>query len=75
MMTALGVLVGLLPIALNLEEGGDMLQPMAAAAVGGILVGIFVALYLTPVLYVLTARRRANVDREVGEMPRRLVAP
>jgi multidrug efflux pump subunit AcrB len=75
MMTALGVLVGLLPIALNLEEGGDMLQPMAAAAVGGILVGIFVALYLTPVLYVLTARRRANVDREVGEMPRRLAAP
>jgi multidrug efflux pump subunit AcrB len=75
MMTALGVLVGLLPIALNLEEGGDMLQPMAAAAVGGILVGIFVALYLIPVLYVLTARRRANVDREVGEMPRRLAAP
>jgi multidrug efflux pump subunit AcrB len=75
MMTALGVLVGLLPIALNLEEGGDMLQPMAAAAVGGILVGIFVALYLIPVLYVLTARCRANVDREVGEMPRRLAAP
>ena len=36
MMTATGVLVGFLPLALNLEEGGDMLQPMAVAAIGGL---------------------------------------
>lgn len=72
LMTALGVLIGLLPIALNLEQGGDMLQPMAAAAIGGIVVAVLVALYLTPVLYVLTARR---VLKEIGapaEEPRRI---
>jgi multidrug efflux pump subunit AcrB len=74
LMTALGVLVGLLPIALNLEEGGDMLQPMAAGAVGGILTGVLVALYLTPALYVLTARRAPTRVAE-GEVPSRCLAP
>ncbi len=56
LMTALGVLVGFAPIALNLEEGGDMLQPMAVAAMGGLAAGVFVALYLMPLLYLLFAR-------------------
>ena len=50
-MTALGVIVGLAPVALNIEAGGDMLQPMAVAAIGGLLVTVAVALYLVPVLY------------------------
>jgi len=50
-MTLLGVVVGFLPIALNLEEGGDMLMPMAVGAIGGLLAGAAVALYLMPVLY------------------------
>jgi HAE1 family hydrophobic/amphiphilic exporter-1 len=58
-MTALGVIVGLAPVALNLEAGGDMLQPMAVAAIGGLLVTAAVALYLVPVLYtVLTERAK-----------------
>lgn len=61
LMTALGVLVGFAPIALNLEEGGDMLQPMAVAAMGGLAAGVFVALYLMPLLYVMFARsKQAN---------------
>jgi HAE1 family hydrophobic/amphiphilic exporter-1 len=37
MMTTMAILMGLLPLALNLEEGGDMLQPMAAGAIGGLM--------------------------------------
>jgi multidrug efflux pump subunit AcrB len=55
MMTSIGVLVGFLPLALNIEEGGDMLQPMAAAAIGGLCVTIFVALFLMPCLYVMAS--------------------
>lgn len=55
-MTSLGVLVGFLPLALNLEEGGDMLQPMAAAGIGGLLTTIVVALFLMPVLYAMCGR-------------------
>ncbi len=56
-MTTLPLLVGFLPLALNLEAGGDMLQPMAAAAIGGLAFEVFVALLLLPVLYVLTTSR------------------
>lgn len=30
MMIALAIICGVIPLALNLEEGGEMLQPMAA---------------------------------------------
>lgn len=53
MMIFLCVVAGLFPLALNIEEGGDMLQPMAVAAIGGLGLGIFVALFLVPCLYVM----------------------
>ncbi len=56
LMVAFMAIVGFIPLALNLEEGGDMLQPMAAAAVGGLGLGIFVALFLMPCLYVIFSR-------------------
>ena len=56
LMTSLGVLVGFIPLALNLEEGGDMLQPMAAGAIGGLLFTIFVTLFFVPCLYVLASK-------------------
>jgi len=42
---------------LNLEEGGDMLQPLALAAIGGLIAAIFVALLLMPCLYVVATRK------------------
>ena len=65
LMTALGVIAGLLPIALNLEAGGDMLQPMAIAGIGGLLTAIPVALYLVPVLYSIAAGRVRQGPDEV----------
>ncbi len=56
LMIALAVIFGFIPLALNLEEGGEMLQPMAASAIGGLALGIFVALYLCPILYVMFTR-------------------
>jgi hydrophobe/amphiphile efflux-1 (HAE1) family protein len=50
-MTTLSTLVGFLPLALNLGGGNEMLQPMAAGAIGGLIMETFVALYLMPVLY------------------------
>jgi len=56
-MIAVAVIVGFIPLALNLEEGGDMLQPMAVGAIGGLLLGIMVALFLMPCLYLIFSRR------------------
>jgi len=58
LMTTLTTIAGFLPLALNLEEGGDMLQPMAAGAVGGLLMEILVALFLMPCLYVIFTKSR-----------------
>jgi hydrophobe/amphiphile efflux-1 (HAE1) family protein len=55
-MTTMTTMVGFLPLALNLEEGGDMLQPMAAGAIGGLGMEVFVALFFMPCLYVMFAR-------------------
>lgn len=56
-MTTTSTLVGFIPLALALDEGGDMLQPMATAAIGGLLMEIVVALFLMPCFYVIASRR------------------
>jgi multidrug efflux pump subunit AcrB len=56
-MTTVTTMIGFLPLALNLEEGGDMLQPMAVAAIGGLGMEMLVALVLMPCLYVIATKR------------------
>jgi len=57
-MISLAIIVGFIPLALNLEEGGEMLQPMAAGGIGGLTLGILVALFMMPCLYVVFAQKR-----------------
>ena len=65
MMIALAIIFGFIPLALNLEDGGEMLQPMAAGAIGGLALGLFVALFLMPCLYVLFQHREAHKPVQV----------
>ncbi len=58
-MTTVTTITGFMPLALNLSDGGDMLQPMAVAAIGGLGMEMLVALFLMPCLYVLAAGRSA----------------
>ena len=51
-MTTMTTIMGFLPLALNLTGGGEMLQPMAVAAIGGLFMELLVALFLMPCLYV-----------------------
>jgi hydrophobe/amphiphile efflux-1 (HAE1) family protein len=56
-MTTATTIAGLAPLALNVGAGGGMLQPMAVAAIGGLLFEIPVGLFLMPCLYVMIHRR------------------
>jgi hydrophobe/amphiphile efflux-1 (HAE1) family protein len=58
-MITVAALAAFTPLALGLEAGGEMLQPMAAAAVGGLLFAIPVSLFLMPALYVMFTRAKA----------------
>jgi multidrug efflux pump subunit AcrB len=60
-MTTVTTMIGFLPLALNLEEGGDMLQPMAVAAIGGLGMEILVALFLMPVAYIGVTRKKQTI--------------
>ena len=57
-MTTITTMIGFLPLALNIGEGGDMLQPMAVAAIGGLAMEIPVALFLMPATYVALTRKK-----------------
>jgi multidrug efflux pump subunit AcrB len=63
LMVSLLIITSMIPLALKLEEGGDMLQPMAVGAPGGIIVEIFVVLFLVPSLYVIFTREKRMSPR------------
>ena len=54
-MTALAAVAGMLPLALALGAGSQMLQPLAIAVIGGILISMVLSLIVTPAMqYFLT---------------------
>jgi multidrug efflux pump subunit AcrB len=58
-MTALAAALGFLPLALAVGAGSQMLQPLAIAVIGGILIAIVLSLMVTPVLYYYLSRKSA----------------
>ncbi len=50
-MTALAAVAGMLPLALALGAGSQMLQPLAIAVIGGILISMVLSLIITPAMY------------------------
>ena len=50
-MTALATIFGMLPLALNVGSGAQILQPLAIAVIGGVAVSMVLSLLVTPVLY------------------------
>ncbi len=56
LMTTVTTMIGFVPLALNLGEGADMLQPMAVGAIGGLATEAIGALFLMPCMYVILSR-------------------
>jgi multidrug efflux pump subunit AcrB len=49
-MTALAAVAGMLPLALAIGAGSQMLQPLAIAVIGGILISMVLSLIVTPAI-------------------------
>ncbi|HUI43093.1 MAG TPA: efflux RND transporter permease subunit [Terriglobia bacterium] len=58
-MTALAAVAGMLPLALALGAGSQMLQPLAIAVIGGILISMVLSLIITPAMHYYLTRERA----------------
>jgi multidrug efflux pump subunit AcrB len=57
-MTAIAAVCGMLPLAFALGAGSQMLQPLAIAVIGGLLVSVVLSLVVTPVVYYRLTRAR-----------------
>jgi multidrug efflux pump subunit AcrB len=64
LMTALAMIVGMLPMSLGLGEGGEQNAPLGRAVIGGLLVATFFTLVFVPVMYTLLRRRAPRIDPE-----------
>jgi len=56
LMTALAAVTGMLPLALALGSGSQMLQPLAIAVIGGLAISMLLSLVVTPVVYYLLTK-------------------
>jgi len=53
LMTALAMIIGMLPMALSMGEGGEQNAPLGRAVIGGLLFATFATLFLVPIAYLL----------------------
>ncbi|HEX20226.1 MAG TPA: efflux RND transporter permease subunit [Acidiferrobacteraceae bacterium] len=60
LMTTLTTVVGMMPLALGLGEGSELLQPLAVTIVAGLSFSFFVSLILVPATYILIHQGRIN---------------
>ncbi|MGC8554074.1 MAG: efflux RND transporter permease subunit [Candidatus Acidulodesulfobacterium sp.] len=51
LMTMLADVFGFLPLAVGIGRGTDLLKPLSVAVMGGLLISVFMSLWLAPVIY------------------------
>ncbi|MDR0933906.1 MAG: efflux RND transporter permease subunit, partial [Burkholderiaceae bacterium] len=67
LMTAITMIIGVVPMALSLGEGGEQNAPLARAIIGGLLLGTLASLILVPTLFGIVMRhvRRPEADNKL----------
>jgi HAE1 family hydrophobic/amphiphilic exporter-1 len=53
LMTSIATMLGLVPMAIGLGEGGELQAPLARVVIGGLLTSTLVTLVLVPAIYTL----------------------
>jgi multidrug efflux pump subunit AcrB len=62
-MTASAMIIGMLPMALGMGEGGEQNAPLGRAVIGGLVLATLTTLFVVPLVYSLL-RKKAPVDYE-----------
>ncbi|HEX3775753.1 MAG TPA: efflux RND transporter permease subunit, partial [Polyangiaceae bacterium] len=68
LMTALAMVLGMLPMALGLGEGGEQNAPLGRAVIGGLLCATFGTLFVVPSAYAVLRKKQPDKgerDREI----------
>ena len=64
LMTSLATIIGMIPMAMKLGEGGEQYTPMARAIIGGLTSSVMLTIFIVPAAYLLVYGRK---DRNAGE--------
>ncbi len=56
LMTALAMIIGMVPMALGLGEAGEQNAPLGRAVIGGLVMATFATLFIVPIFYTLLRR-------------------
>jgi multidrug efflux pump subunit AcrB len=69
LMTALAMIIGMLPMSLGLGEGGEQNAPLGRAVIGGLLMATFTTLFFVPVMYSVLRRKppQTKIEPELRE--------
>ncbi len=72
LMTALAMILGVIPMAIGHAEGGEQNAPLGRAVIGGLVFGTLASLFLVPVIF---AAVRSRFDRTKDATPIRNFPP
>ena len=67
LMTAGAMILGMIPMALGVGEGGEQNAPLARAVIGGLLFATFATLIFVPTMFRLLRRAAPAADADQGE--------
>jgi RND family efflux transporter MFP subunit len=70
LMTALAMMIGMLPMALGLGEGGEQNAPLGRAVIGGLIFATAATLMFVPVVFSLLHRRENSIDPSTEQSKR-----
>jgi len=66
-MTALAMIIGMVPMALGMGEGGEQNAPLGRAVIGGLLFATVATLFFVPVVFTMIhGRRSGRVVQQAG---------
>ncbi len=68
MMTALAMIIGMLPMSLGLGEGGEQNAPLGRAVIGGLALATIATLFFVPVMYSLLRGKPPTEDPETAHL-------
>ena len=66
-MTAAAMIIGMLPMALGLGEGGEQNAPLGRAVIGGLLFATFSTLFFVPIAYSALRKNQPEADPMMAE--------
>jgi len=61
-MTALAMIIGMVPMSLGLGEGGEQNAPLGRAVIGGLVLATVATLFFVPAVFAIIRGRRGAQD-------------